>query len=204
MRPDDESSRQPSEASEASEAFETYGTSGSAGSGRSEAPEARGVPETPQTPETPDAPVAPGAPGPSDGGRAATALVVLWTVLLLLLAYLWVQSPFTGPGPMFQVWSLVAVPLVVWSWSRARRWEVRQVPRSTTFLLALGLVWIGFGMLSGAAFPGVMALDGLLLREPMIRWTGRTLQWLPGLFGLALSVAGLVGALEIRYRVVHR
>jgi hypothetical protein len=48
-----------------------------------------------------------------------------------------------------------------------------------------------------------MALDGLILREPGRRGMGIALRWLPVLFGVLVSVAGLSAVLEARYRLVH-
>lgn len=138
-----------------------------------------------------------GSPGP------ATLLAALWTICLVVLAALWIQTPFSGPGRMFLLWTVATVPLVSWSWSRFRRWGIRQVPRSALFLAGLAVVWAGVAWLADATFPGIWAMDGLIMREPLLRAAGKTLQWLPGLFGLALSVGGLSAALEARYRLAH-
>lgn len=140
---------------------------------------------------------------PSRGAGRAVVLCALWVVLLLVLAALWVQSPFSGPGRMFLFWSAAAVPLTVWSWSRFRAWGVRQVPGSPGFLLGLAVAWALLAAVSVSTIPGIMAMDGLILRNGLLRWTGKGLEWLPGLFGLGLSVGGLAASLEARYRLAH-
>jgi hypothetical protein len=102
---------------------------------------------------------------------------------------------------MFVAWSSVAAPLTVWSWLRLRRWGIRAVPRSIGFLVALGVVWLGVAWAAGSPLPALWAMDGLILRDGLLRNAGLSLQRLPGLFGLVLSVAGLAVALEARYRL---
>ena len=46
-------------------------------------------------------------------------------------------------------------------------------------------------------------LDGLILRRPLQRAGGVALWWAPGVWGLALSIAGLAAALEARYQITH-
>jgi len=140
---------------------------------------------------------------PRRGAGRAVVLSALWVVVLLVLAALWVRSPFSGPGRMFLLWSAAAVPLTLWSWSRFRAWGVRQVPGSPGFLLGLALAWALLAAVSVSTIPAIMAMDGLILRRDVLRWTGKGLEWLPGLFGLGLSVAGLAASLEARYRLAH-
>lgn len=145
-------------------------------------------------------------PGPNPDSRAARpaiALAAVWTGALIVLAALWIRSPFTGPGPMFLAWSALAFPLSVWSWARFRRWNVRQTPRGAGALVGLGTVWILVAATSLSLRPALWALDGLILRQPALRAVGMGLQWLPGVFGLTLSVAGLAFALEARYRLAR-
>jgi hypothetical protein len=105
---------------------------------------------------------------------------------------------------MFLAWTVVAAPLAAWSWSRFRLWEVRQVPRGVLFLAGLAVAWAAVAALAGSELAAEMALDGLVMRNAPQRLIGRGLQWLPGLFGLVVSVAGLVAALEARYRLRER
>lgn len=136
-------------------------------------------------------------------GRPAEWLAGAWASALVVLAGLWIRSPFTGPGPMFLAWTVVAAPLAAWSWNRFRLWNVRQVPRSVLFLTGLAVAWAAVAALAASELAAEMALDGLVMRNAPQRLIGRGLQWLPGLFGLALSVAGLAAALEARYRIRH-
>lgn len=122
----------------------------------------------------------------------------------MLLAGLWVRSPFTGPGTMFMAWSVAAAPLLAWSWSRFRRWRVRQLPTSAASLAAVALVWAVMVALAGSGVGAEMALDGLVMRNALQRVTGNLLHQAPGIFGLVLSVAGLAASLEARYRLAHR
>lgn len=137
------------------------------------------------------------------GAGRAVVLTGLWILLLLVLAALWVQSPFSGPGRMFLLWSAAAIPLTVWSWTRFRAWGVRQVPGSPRFLVGLAVAWALLAAVSLSTIPGIMAMDGLILRRGLLRWTGKALEWLPGLFGLGLSVGGLAASLEARYRLAR-
>lgn len=133
----------------------------------------------------------------------ATALAGAWTAALVVLAVLWVRSPYTGPGYMFVLWSAVALPLTVLSWLRFRSWRVRQVPRSTTFLATTILFWTAVAVLSASGVGAEMALDALIMRETGMRSLGKALEWLPGVWGALLSVGGLAAALEARYRLAH-
>lgn len=138
---------------------------------------------------------------PASTARPAVVLAGAWTGALILLAAVWIRSPFTGPGPMFLAWSAVAFPLTLWSWSRFRRWGVRQAPRSGGAVVAVAVAWAVVATAALSGRPAIWALDGLILRQPGLRAAGVGLQWLPGVFGLALSVAGLALALEARYRL---
>lgn len=135
--------------------------------------------------------------------RPAVVLAAAWTGALVVLAAVWIRSPFTGPGPMFLAWSAAALPLLVWSWSRFRRWGVKQAPRSRAALLAVAVAWVGVALAARSGQPAVWALDGMILRQGGLRALGLGLQWLPGVFGLLLSVAGLALALEARYRLAR-
>jgi hypothetical protein len=104
---------------------------------------------------------------------------------------------------MFLVWSAVAAPLTLWSWQRLGRWKIRRVPRSTAALVTLGGLWLAIAWIARSPLPTIWAMDGLILRQGALRTAGLGLQWLPGLFGFALSVAGLSAALEARYRLAH-
>jgi hypothetical protein len=49
-----------------------------------------------------------------------------------------------------------------------------------------------------------LALDGFILRRPLLRAAGLSVAWVPGLFGLGLCVGGLAAALVARYRIAQR
>lgn len=127
----------------------------------------------------------------------------MWGGLLLLLAALWVRSPFLGSGAMFLAWSLPAAALVVGTRLWLDRREVRQVPRGPVILTALVLVWGATAFVVLASTGPELALDGLILRNGPRYALGTALKWLPVAFGVALSVAGLAAALEARYRILH-
>lgn len=136
--------------------------------------------------------------------RSAVMLAALWGVALVLLTVLWVRSPFTGPGSMFLVWSLVAAPLLAWSWNRFRRWDVRLLPRDAAFLAGVAVAWAGVAAAAGSGIGAEMVLDGLVMRNGLQHAAGRLLHGSPAIFGFALSVAGLVGSLEARHRLARR
>jgi hypothetical protein len=147
---------------------------------------------------------APGnATAPAASPHAATLLAVLWAVALALLAGAWIQSPFTGPGPMFGLWSAVAAPLALWSLGRPRAWGLGPLPGGVPLLVVAVLAWATAGWASASPLPAEWAIDGLILRDAGTRRAGLALAWLPGVFGLALSVAGLAASLEARYRLAH-
>jgi len=140
------------------------------------------------------------------GARASLPAVLLalaWAVGLVLLATLWIRSPFTGPGPMFVLWSAVGAPLAAGSWSRFRAWGIRQLPRSSLFLVALAVFWAGAAWVAVSPLPGIWSMDGVILRNPGLRTIGTTLQWIPGIFGMLVSIGGLAAALESRYRLLR-
>jgi hypothetical protein len=104
---------------------------------------------------------------------------------------------------MFLVWSAATVPLVAWSWIRFRRWRVRQLPTGRASLVVVASAWALVVTLSLSGVGPEMALDGLIMRDGLLRNAGKAVQWVPGAFGLILAVAGLAAALEARYRLAH-
>lgn len=134
---------------------------------------------------------------------AAVAFAAAWGMALALLAYLWVMSPHGSPGAMFLTWSVPAVILFLVTWEWLRRVGIRQVPTGAGVVVAVLLLWTGLAALAWSGQGPEWALDGLILRKPLLRWGGRALAWLPGIFGLAVAVAGLAAALEGRYRITH-
>jgi hypothetical protein len=123
--------------------------------------------------------------------------------MLVLLAAAWIVSPVAGVGPSFLAWSVPAAATLWWSWRSLDRLGVRQVPRGPGILAAVVTLWLLAAWLAAADLGAEMALDGLILRRPTERFLGSLLEWVPGLYGLALSVAGLAAGLEARYRVAH-
>lgn len=136
-------------------------------------------------------------------GARTTALASLWGGMLVLLAVAWIVSPAAGAGPSFLAWSVPAVAALWWTWRSLDRLGVHQVPRGPRLLVAVVALWVVSAWLANGDLGVEMALDGVILRRPALRFVGLALEWLPGLFALALSVAGLAAALEARYRVAH-
>ena len=134
---------------------------------------------------------------------SAVGLTLAWGIVLALLAGAWIQSPFTGPGPMFGLWTAVALPLGVWTLSRARAWGLGGLPGGPTALVAILVLWALAGWAATSALPAEWAIDGLILRDDWMRRGGTALAWFPGVFGLTLSVAGLAGGLEARHRLAR-
>ena len=133
----------------------------------------------------------------------AFVMVLAWAGVLIMLAIAWVQSPFTGPGPMFVVWSVPAAGLTIGTLVWLDRLEVRHVPRGPRVRVGIVALWLVAAWLVVSGIGSEMALDGRIMRAPTFRSMGIVLEWLPGTFGLLLSVAGLATALEARYRVTH-
>jgi hypothetical protein len=131
----------------------------------------------------------------------AWTFVLAWIGALIGLAVLWVGSPWTGPGPMFLSWSAPASLLFIVTWIWLGRLAIPEVPRGVSMLVTIVIVWTACVWLLGTGVAAEMALDADILRQPIRRQVALALEWLPGLFGLALSVAGLSAALEARYRV---
>jgi hypothetical protein len=149
---------------------------------------------------------APGA-GAGSPGTAATALGLTagWAAALALLAGLWIRTPLSGPGPMFVAWSVPALALAVFSAWWLRRLALAQVRVTPGRVAALAVLWllaVVALLLTDAA--AELALDGFILRRPLLRAAGLSVAWVPGLFGLGLCVVGLAAALEARYRIAHR
>lgn len=146
-----------------------------------------------------------GPPPRTPHGRVtpATLLALAWTLLLASLAALWVWSPFLGEGTSFIVWSPPAMALTAWTvrWLRARR--IEQVPSSFGLWAAIAIGWILALLAASTDLGRRLQLDGLIMREPGVRLTGRVLRWAPLAFGCAVAVAGLAVALEARYRIVN-
>lgn len=134
---------------------------------------------------------------------AATSLAATWTASLVVLAILWVRSPFLGLTVMFVSWSIPAAALFAVSWLWLRGQDIPQIPLSPWLLGVIVVAWMGALVLAVTDVGGLMALDGLVMRRPTLRWTGKLLGWLPPVVGLLVSVAGLSAGLEARYRIVH-
>ena len=139
--------------------------------------------------------------------RVATAVGFLaaWIAALALLAVLWIRTPLSGPGPMFAIWSAPALVLAAVTARWLRRLALPQIRVTPARLLVLALLW-GIAAAAGLLLTTTaaeLALDGFILRRPLLRAAGLALGWLPGVFGLALCVIGLAAALEARYRIAR-
>ncbi len=135
------------------------------------------------------------------GGRAiGIVLPLLWTLLLLWLAYLWIRSPFLGGRLLFGNWSLGAVPLGIASWILLRR-ALPGLRIPPLLLVLVGLAWIGAGWVAWSGIGPEWMLDGFILRDPLRGWGGYVLRWLPTVLALMVSIGGLALALEARYRL---
>jgi hypothetical protein len=106
---------------------------------------------------------------------------------------------------MFVAWSAPALALAAFSAWWLRRLGLPQLRVTTGRLAALTVLWL---VAAAAALlltdvGAELALDGFILRRPLLRAAGLSVAWVPGLFGLALCVVGLAAALEARYRIAH-
>jgi hypothetical protein len=137
------------------------------------------------------------------GTTRAAILAAGWAAALTLLALEWTRTPLSGPGPAFLIWSLPALPLAALSWRWLRAFDVRQVRIPPAAVAAIVLGWIAVAALTASGVGSEWALDGLILRNAVQQWAGVGVWWLPGMWGAALSVAGLAAALEARYRLAH-
>lgn len=105
---------------------------------------------------------------------------------------------------MFLSWSGPAGALFAVTWIWLGRLAIREIPRGVSLFVAIVIAWAVCAWLVGSGTAAEMALDADILRQPVRRRVAVVLEWLPGLFGLALSVAGISAALEARYRVRER
>ena len=132
-----------------------------------------------------------------------TALAGAWAGALALLAFEWTQSPLTGSGHAFLIWSIAAVPLSAFTWSWLRRLPTVRIPLGFTALSLITVTWVAVGFVAATAPGDEWLLDGLILRRPLQRVGGVALWWAPGVWGLTLSLMGLAAALEARYQVTN-
>ena len=133
----------------------------------------------------------------------ATALAAAWAGALALLAFEWTRTPLAGPGRALLIWSLAAVPLAAFTWIWLRRLPVLRIPLGSGTLFVIVLAWVAVGTVAVTSPGSEWVLDGLVLRRPLERAGGIALLWAPGVWGGALSVAGLAAALEARYQIAH-
>ncbi len=142
-----------------------------------------------------------------EGERATvgrvTTLAGAWAATLALLAVEWTRTPLSGPGPAFLIWSLPALPLALLTWRWLRRLALGRLEVGTGALVLILLGWAAIGAATAAGLGAEWVLDGIVLRNPLQRAVGLALRWLPGVWGAALSVAGLAVALEARHRLAH-
>ena len=133
----------------------------------------------------------------------ATRLALAWTGLLVTLAVLWVRSPFMGERAAFLIWSGPAAVLMALSvrWFRAR--GIREIPDGPWLWTSVGVAWLLALWLTVSDVGRILALDGLMLRDPLLRRLGLALRWAPMAFGCGVSLAGLAASLEARYRLVN-
>ena len=132
-----------------------------------------------------------------------TALGAGWGAALAVLAYGWTRAAISGPGLAFLIWSLPALPLAALSWVWLRRLELRQLPMRPSLALVVVTVWAAVALAVASGLGAEWELDGLILRSASRRAAGVGMRWLPGVWAALLSVAGLVAALEARYRLTH-
>ena len=136
-----------------------------------------------------------------------TALMVTagWAAALTLLAALWIGTPFSGPGRMFLIWSIPTLALTAFTirWLRGLALPQVRVTRAKLVLIAALWAIAATAALLLAEAGAELALDGFVLRRPLLHAVGLSFAWIPGLFGLALCVTGLASALEARYRIAH-
>ena len=149
-------------------------------------------------------PAAPPGAATGDPSRPALGMAVAWAAVLGLLAYLWANSPLSGPGRVFLIWSLPALLLATVTTFWIRRLQLRRLRLGPLAFVAITAAWVGAAVIALTGAGAEWAMDGLILRRRELRLLGVAVQWLPGLFGLALSLAGLAAALEARYRLARR
>lgn len=133
----------------------------------------------------------------------AAGFAMLWALLLVVLAALWIRSPFLGAGTAFAVWSVPAALGSLASWTWLRRRAIEQIPLSRGLFATVVALWVGALLLGFTGIGDQWALDGLIMRQELLRISGRAVGWLPMAFGLVLAVAGLAASLEARYRIVN-
>lgn len=144
-----------------------------------------------------------GMPAADSRIGAAYALILAWAAALALIAIEWTRTPLSGPGRALLVWSVPAAPLAVFTWAWLRRVPVRRIPVGTAAIVALSIGWLVIAGIA-AEDPGAeWLLDGLILRRPLERAAGVALRWAPGVWGTAISMAGLAAALEARWQLAH-
>lgn len=139
----------------------------------------------------------------TDGSRQATALALVWAITLVVLAALWVRSPFLGERAAFVIWSGPAAVLLVATARWIRTKGIQEVPDGPLSRLTVGVLWLVALWLTATDLGRSLALDGLIMREPGLRLFGQLLRWTPLAFGCCLSLAGLAAALEARYRLIN-
>ncbi len=133
--------------------------------------------------------------------RGATVLAVAWAAALALLALEWTRTPLSGPGRALLIWSLPAAPLGAFTWAWLRSRPVGRIPLGFGVVASIVVLWTAVAA-AVVMDPGAeWVLDGLILRCPLERFGGLALWWAPGIWGLALSVAGLAATLEARYQL---
>ena len=133
----------------------------------------------------------------------ATALAAAWAGALTLLALEWTRSPLTGSGRALLIFSIAALPLAAFTWIWLRRFPALRIPLGFGTLALIIVAWTAAGMIAVTAPGDEWLLDGLILRRPLLRAGGVALWWAPGVWGLALSIAGMAAALEARYQITH-
>ena len=135
--------------------------------------------------------------------RTATALAAAWAGALTILAFEWTRSPLTGSGHALLIWSIAALPLAAFTWIWLRRLPRLRIPLGFGTLALIVVMWTAAGIIAITTPGAEWLLDGLVLRRPLQRAGGVALWWAPGVWGLALSLAGLGAALEARYQITH-
>jgi hypothetical protein len=80
---------------------------------------------------------------------------------------------------------------------------VHQIPDGPWLWTVVGVGWLAALWLAASDTGRILALDGLILREPGLRRLGQLLRWAPLAFGCGVSLAGLAASLEARYRLAR-
>ena len=133
--------------------------------------------------------------------RSAALLAATWAALLALLGWLWVNTPALGHTPALLAWTLPAAALG--AWTRRRLGGTVPLPGAAGVYAAVALGWTALLVLAWRDLGREMAMDGMILREPVRELAGRVVTWTPFVAALLFGLAMLALSLEARYRLAH-